>query len=119
LIYPPGRGFSSVPGEKESAREWLAGAAAAVYRGERRSERAMDADEGGGGATLTVGPASGGMVRVLVEGGGPEILMHFAPEGAEKIADELGGAADRARGASRRGPAAGPSPASRDGRARR
>jgi hypothetical protein len=79
----------------------------------------MDADEGGGGASLTVGPTSGGMVRVLVEGGGAEIPMRFEPDGAEEIAGELSAAAERAGGASRRGAAASPPPDRRDGRARR
>ncbi len=61
----------------------------------------MDADEGGGGATPTVGPTSGGMVRILVRDGGAEVPMDFGPDEAEEIADELRPAATRARAATR------------------
>jgi hypothetical protein len=54
------------------------------------------------GATLTVGPTSDGMVRILVEEAGREIPMDFAPEEAVEIADELRSAAERVRGTSRR-----------------
>ena len=69
----------------------------------------MDADPegagGGGGATLTVGPASKGMVRGLVEEGGSEIALDFEPDEAEEIADELRAAAERVRAGGARGAA--------------
>jgi hypothetical protein len=64
-------------------------------------------------ATLTVGPTSEGMVRLLVEGEGVELPMDFDPDEAEEIADELRAAAARARqAAARKAPG-------RDGRRRR
>jgi hypothetical protein len=64
----------------------------------------MDAEAGGIGATLTVGPTSAGMVRLLVEDEGRELALDFEPDEAEEIADELRAAAERARGTG--GPAA-------------
>ena len=61
----------------------------------------MDEDESGDDATLTVGPTSGGMVRILIEDGGRQIPMDFEPDEAEEIADELRAAAGRARAADR------------------
>jgi hypothetical protein len=52
---------------------------------------------GEGEATLTVGPTSEGMVRLLVEGDGVSLPMDFEPDEAEEIADELRAAAVRAR----------------------
>lgn len=48
-------------------------------------------------ATLTVGPTSEGMVRLLVEGDGVAVPLDFEPDEAEEIADELRAAAARAR----------------------
>jgi hypothetical protein len=63
------------------------------------AERDMQAEAGGIGATLTVGPTNAGMVRLLVEEEGHEIALDFEPDEAEEIADELRAAAGRARGA--------------------
>ncbi|MEM9709464.1 MAG: DUF6324 family protein [Pseudomonadota bacterium] len=49
-------------------------------------------------ANLQIGPTSGGMVRIYVEGGGAEIPMDFDPDEAEEIAEEIRAAAARARG---------------------
>lgn len=53
-------------------------------------------------ANLQIGPTSLGMVRIYVEGGGVELPMDFSPEEAEEIAEEIRGAAQRARGAAPR-----------------
>ncbi len=57
----------------------------------------MDAQDSDGGATLTVGPTSTGMVRILVEDDGTEMPMDFDPDQADEIAEELRAAAQRAR----------------------
>ena len=54
-------------------------------------------------ASLQIGPTSEGMVRIYVEGEGFSLPLDFDPEEAEEIAEELMGAAERARGASKRG----------------
>src|SRR5690606_13035342 len=79
--------------------ETLAGAMVGVYRSGRRSGRRRSGVGRNGdiAATLTVGPTSEGMVRLLVEGEGVELPMDFDPEDAEEIADELRAAALRAR----------------------
>jgi hypothetical protein len=77
-------------------------------------ERDMDAGAGGTGATLTVGPTSAGMVRLLVEEEGREIALDFEPDEAAEIAEELRAAAGRARGAG--GGAGGRAAARGDGR---
>ncbi len=48
-------------------------------------------------ANIQIGPTSEGMVRIYVEGDGISIPMDFDPEEADEIAEELKGAADRAR----------------------
>ncbi len=50
-------------------------------------------------ANIQIGPTSEGMVRIYVEGEGISIPMDFDPEEAEEIAEELRGAAERARNA--------------------
>lgn len=55
------------------------------------------------GATLTVGPTSEGMVRLLVQDGGMVVPMDFEPDEAEEIADELRAAAALARGQAKKG----------------
>jgi hypothetical protein len=60
-------------------------------------------DESDVAATLQIGPTSEGMVRVYVEGEGFSLPLDFEPEEAEEIADELRGAAERARAAQRKG----------------
>ncbi|SFI54628.1 hypothetical protein SAMN05216258_107341 [Albimonas pacifica] len=59
-------------------------------------------------ASLQIGPTSEGMVRIYVEGEGFSLPLDFHPEEAEEIAEELMGAAERARGASKRGGAGRP-----------
>lgn len=61
-------------------------------------------------ASLQIGPTSEGMVRIYVEGEGFSLPLDFDPEEAEEIAEELLGAAERARGASKRGGAGRPKP---------
>ena len=58
-------------------------------------------------ATLTVGPTSEGMVRLLVEHEGVELPMDFDPDEADEIAEELRAAAARAR---QTGPSKAPQP---------
>lgn len=48
-------------------------------------------------ASLQIGPTSEGMVRIYVEGEGFSLPLDFDPEEAEEIAEELRGAAERAR----------------------
>lgn len=48
-------------------------------------------------ANIQIGPTSEGMVRIYVEGDGISIPMDFDPEEADEIAEELRGAAERAR----------------------
>lgn len=55
-----------------------------------------------GEATLTVGPTSEGMVRLLVEGDSIALPLDFEPDEADEIADELRAAAARAREAGAR-----------------
>ena len=59
-------------------------------------------------ATLTVGPTSEGMVRLLIEREGDMLPMDFEPEEAEEIADELRAAAARAREAGAQAAGRGP-----------
>ena len=54
-------------------------------------------DESDLAATLQIGPTSEGMVRLYVEGEGFSLPLDFDPEEAEEIAEELRGAAERAR----------------------
>src|SRR6056297_1635922 len=80
-------------------------------------------DESDMAATLQIGPTSEGMVRLYLEGEGVSLPLDFEPEEAEEIADELRGAAERARAAQRKGKrkanpagmAGGPGSGSRDG----
>lgn len=74
----------------------------------------MGRNDGEIAATLTVGPTSEGMVRILVEGDGMDVPMDFDPDDAEEIAEELRAAAVRARATAAR-----KAPAPRDGRRRR
>ncbi len=60
-------------------------------------------DESDVAATLQIGPTSEGMVRLYLEGEGISLPLDFEPEEAEEIADELRGAAERARAAQRKG----------------
>lgn len=60
-------------------------------------------DESEVAATLQIGPTSEGMVRLYLEGEGVSLPLDFEPEEAEEIADELRGAAERARAAQRKG----------------
>lgn len=48
-------------------------------------------------ANLQIGPTSDGMVRLFIQAGKTEIPMDFDPEEAEEIAEEIKGAAARAR----------------------
>ena len=48
-------------------------------------------------ADLQIGPTSLGMVRIYIVAEGMELPLDFDPEEAEEIADELRGAAARAR----------------------
>ena len=48
-------------------------------------------------AGLQIGPTDRGMVRIYVEGDGFSVPMDFEPEEAEEIAEEIRGAAERAR----------------------
>lgn len=48
-------------------------------------------------ASLQIGPTSEGMVRIYITGNTIDLPMDFDPEEAEEIADELRGAAQRAR----------------------
>lgn len=54
-------------------------------------------------ANLQIGPTTEGMVRIYVEGEGIELPLDFDPEEAEEIAEEIRGAADRARAIQRKG----------------
>lgn len=54
-------------------------------------------------ASLQIGPTTSGMVRIYVEGEGIGLPLDFEPEEAEEIAEELRGAAERARAAGRKG----------------
>ena len=54
-------------------------------------------------ASLQIGPTTEGMVRIYVEGEGFSLPLDFEPEEAEEIAEELRGAAERARAAKRPG----------------
>lgn len=49
------------------------------------------------GASIQIGPTTEGMVRIFVEGDGFGLPIDFDPEEAEEIAEELRGAAERAR----------------------
>ncbi|MEC9435599.1 MAG: DUF6324 family protein [Pseudomonadota bacterium] len=62
------------------------------------------------GASIQIGPTTEGMVRIFVEGDGFGLPIDFDPEEAEEIAEELRGAAERARAVqaqSRKGKGAG------------
>lgn len=48
-------------------------------------------------AGLQIGPTTLGMVRIFVTGDGVDLPLDFDPEEAEEIAQELIGAAERAR----------------------
>jgi hypothetical protein len=48
-------------------------------------------------ANLQIGPTTGGMVRIYVEGDGVDLPLDFEPEEAEEIAEELRAAAEAAR----------------------
>jgi len=48
-------------------------------------------------ASLQIGPTTEGRVRIYVEGEGFSLPLDFDPEEAEEIAEELRGAAERAR----------------------
>jgi len=48
-------------------------------------------------ANLQIGPTTGGMVRIYIEGDGVDLPMDFDPEEAEEIADEIRAAALRAK----------------------
>lgn len=50
-------------------------------------------------ANLQIGPTTLGMVRIYVEAEGVELPLDFTPDEAEEIAEELRGAAARARAA--------------------
>ncbi len=50
-------------------------------------------------ADLQIGPTSAGMVRIYIEADGVSLPMDFDPDEAEEIAEELRGAAARARAA--------------------
>ncbi|MAS42550.1 hypothetical protein SAMN05444336_102127 [Albimonas donghaensis] len=78
-------------------------------------------------ASIQIGPTTEGMVRIFVEGDGFGLPIDFDPEEAEEIAEELRGAAERARavqGQARKGgapkgkggPAGGRGPKGRPGR---
>lgn len=60
-------------------------------------------DQSDHSASLQIGPTSEGMVRIYVEGEGVSLPLDFDPEEAEEIAEELRGAAERARAAARKG----------------
>ena len=55
-------------------------------------------------ANLQIGPTSEGMVRLYIYAGDMEIPMDFDPEEAEEIAEEIRGAAARARSMSEAAP---------------
>ena len=48
-------------------------------------------------ANLQIGPTDQGMVRIYVEADGVELPLDFDPEEALEIAEELKGAAQRAK----------------------
>ncbi len=48
-------------------------------------------------ANLQIGPTDQGMVRLFIEGSEFEIPLDFDPDEAEEIAEEIRGAAARAR----------------------
>ncbi len=54
-------------------------------------------------ADLQIGPTSEGMVRIFVEADGVSLPMDFDPDEADEIAEELRGAATRARAAASKG----------------
>ncbi|MGM0583471.1 MAG: DUF6324 family protein [Pseudomonadota bacterium] len=54
-------------------------------------------------ASLQIGPTTEGQVRIYVEGEGFSLPLDFEPEEADEIAEELRGAAERAREIARGG----------------
>ncbi len=52
-------------------------------------------------ANLQIGPTDQGMVRIYVEADGVELPLDFDPEEALEIAEELKGAAQRAKSVKR------------------
>ncbi|MBK5926955.1 DUF6324 family protein [Rhodobaculum claviforme] len=48
-------------------------------------------------ADLQIGPTTLGKVRIYISGEGVDLPLDFDPEEAEEIAEELRGAAERAR----------------------
>ena len=52
-------------------------------------------------ANLQIGPTDQGMVRIYVESDGVELPLDFDPEEALEIAEELKGAAQRAKSVKR------------------
>ena len=52
-------------------------------------------------ANLQIGPTDQGMVRIYVEADGVELPLDFDPEEALEIAEELKGAAQRAKSVTR------------------
>lgn len=53
-------------------------------------------------ANLQIGPTSMGMVRIYIEAEGVDLPLDFDPEEAMEIAEELKGAAMRARAMTKR-----------------
>jgi hypothetical protein len=48
-------------------------------------------------AGLQIGPTTLGMVRIYISGDGVDLPLDFDPDEADEIAEELRGAAERAR----------------------
>lgn len=48
-------------------------------------------------ANLQIGPTSAGMVRLFIQTGDVEVPLDFDPDEAEEIAEEIRGAAIRAK----------------------